>query len=1009
MTTSRALTALRGLGALALLLAIVVGTPWLLMTIAGSPIPEQIPAWTDITNALGRPDDGTALIALFTVIAWLAWAGFTISVLTQFVAQLRHVKAPHLPAVLAPGIAGKLVAAVLAIGVIGGAATAGAAPALAQTTTSSTQATTATSTSTPTVKTIPKTVTVETGDTLSSISQDEYGDANRWGELFEANKGAKQAGGNLSDPDLIQPGLTLKIPGKTTSITITPPATPAPSAPTDSVESPNAANPPATTPTTPAPTTPAPAPSAAEQAAPDTATTAAPTEEASDSTSVVRTVAGLGTLAAAGVLALLATRRRRQARTRRPGQRINLPTGAAAIAEAQLRVAADPLTVEDLDRTLRALAASAAPQSLPAVRAARITLDEIELYLSDDTAALPEPAKPVPGEPGTWTIARRSIYSTLDPDVPAPYPTLVTLGHDEDSAHLLVNLEELQTLAVDGAAAHEVLTALTLELVSSGWADDVTVTLVGVLPDLADAIGSDRVTYVDTLDEILTGIEHAATVFTPALDEAGVDTPTQARAAGVHPQAWTPHLIVTGDAPAGTDRDRLIDLLEQHPRLSLAAVTHGDAIGDWQVRTTDRDHAVLAPAQIAFTPQVLSDVDLAALLDAFRAADTSHHDGPEWTRSLHDEADLDDLPDTSDLTATPAWLLAGTGAPEIPADQVDDGLAEEIDQPATIEVLNEDGPTEDVYDTNEDQDGIPEPADEPATAENAPESNEEHRDASEAPVVAQGAPEALMEAPTSTIAPSPATAALTTPPADLLPADQPVLRLLGKVRVENTDPTLRPRSPGVALKILTHLAVCPGGGAEELDQSVWPGQEKKHTTRDAPISVARRWLGRTDDGRPYLALWTPDGGYAFDEDMVIDWILFQQLVGNRVGDAPLEDLTRALHLVTGKPLSGARIAETAAESEMIAAIADVAHEVATRALTSGDYTLAAWAAAKGLDAEPVDEALWRDLLRATHQAGDHDKVTELVTRYTTVMDAIGGEYDPDTSELIDQITTPATV
>ena len=52
-----------------------------------------------------------------------------------------------------------------------------------------------------------KTYTVKSGDTLSDIAQSEMGDGNRWRELYEANKDAVG-----DDPDMIHPGLELKIP-----------------------------------------------------------------------------------------------------------------------------------------------------------------------------------------------------------------------------------------------------------------------------------------------------------------------------------------------------------------------------------------------------------------------------------------------------------------------------------------------------------------------------------------------------------------------------------------------------------------------------------------------------------------------------------------------------------------------------------------------------------------------------------------------------------------------------
>ncbi|HJW49256.1 MAG TPA: LysM peptidoglycan-binding domain-containing protein [Candidatus Limnocylindria bacterium] len=52
-----------------------------------------------------------------------------------------------------------------------------------------------------------RTYTVKAGDSLSAIAESEMGDAKRWPELYAANKDA--VGKN---PDLIHPGLELKIP-----------------------------------------------------------------------------------------------------------------------------------------------------------------------------------------------------------------------------------------------------------------------------------------------------------------------------------------------------------------------------------------------------------------------------------------------------------------------------------------------------------------------------------------------------------------------------------------------------------------------------------------------------------------------------------------------------------------------------------------------------------------------------------------------------------------------------
>ncbi|HWB18493.1 MAG TPA: LysM peptidoglycan-binding domain-containing protein [Vicinamibacterales bacterium] len=53
-----------------------------------------------------------------------------------------------------------------------------------------------------------QTYTVQAGDTLSKISKQFYGDANKYMQIFEANRD------QLTDPNKIKVGQTLKIPAK---------------------------------------------------------------------------------------------------------------------------------------------------------------------------------------------------------------------------------------------------------------------------------------------------------------------------------------------------------------------------------------------------------------------------------------------------------------------------------------------------------------------------------------------------------------------------------------------------------------------------------------------------------------------------------------------------------------------------------------------------------------------------------------------------------------------------
>jgi nucleoid-associated protein YgaU len=51
-----------------------------------------------------------------------------------------------------------------------------------------------------------KTYEVQAGDTLSKIAKRDYGHANEWNRIFEANRDV------LNDPNKIFPGQKLKIP-----------------------------------------------------------------------------------------------------------------------------------------------------------------------------------------------------------------------------------------------------------------------------------------------------------------------------------------------------------------------------------------------------------------------------------------------------------------------------------------------------------------------------------------------------------------------------------------------------------------------------------------------------------------------------------------------------------------------------------------------------------------------------------------------------------------------------
>ncbi|MFF2132368.1 hypothetical protein ACFVW1_44900 [Streptomyces olivochromogenes] len=81
----------RALLGLALLVALLAGTPYVLLLVGTQP--------TDLSggvDVLLRPDDGTLFFTAITCIGWVAWAAFTFSVALEVVAVTRRRSAPRL-------------------------------------------------------------------------------------------------------------------------------------------------------------------------------------------------------------------------------------------------------------------------------------------------------------------------------------------------------------------------------------------------------------------------------------------------------------------------------------------------------------------------------------------------------------------------------------------------------------------------------------------------------------------------------------------------------------------------------------------------------------------------------------------------------------------------------------------------------------------------------------------------------------------------------------------------
>ncbi len=724
--------------------------------------------------------------------------------------------------------------------------------------------------------------------------------------------------------------------------------------------------------TAPAPAEVAPAPVEADE---PEAAEASDAPEWADVVTDWRTL-GIGGVLAAGLLGFLGLRRVQQRRNRKPGQRIAMPAEEISTVELELRAVENPQGMDAVDHALRMLAvwAQDTGATLPALYALRLSAEEISIFL-DEPAQLPAPFRQDTPDEMAWSIGFDDL-APLERTPSAPYPALVTLGHDENDAHLLVDLEKLGSLNIDGTPELEeaALTALALELATSTWAENLQVTLVGVAAGLPDAIGSGRVRHVDDVDALIRDLRGQAEEVSAALEDAGITSLEQARTAGPLAESWTPEIIVLGQLPDERTRLELAELVSRVPRVGIAAISAGHLAGGWNFRLQDRTAAELEipdtdGATLPLTPQVVTAEEYARILALFTVA----NDQPATEHSSASaEVELDEI-----------YQGAPDEAPTYP-----EAETAELDPNGTA-VDAEELPAEHLVDAAP-VDQVLEPADEQTIID------------IEIPADAPTADDTDLDL--STLAP-------------IVDLHSPRLQLLGPVTVLNPQGEAPSNAQQWnsqrlrAIELIAFVATHPGASTEQVHDALWPGSDPARGTssRNRLTTAARRWLGKDRSGRSYLVPATK-GVYALTDTFTSDWDEWLALIGTDPTTATTENLVRALGLVKGQPISGVKekyyVWAEKLRQEMIASVGDAAHELATRALREGNTRNARMAAAIGRMVDPINEVFWRDALRAEHMAGDSAGVERLVTQLEHALTQIDPDYaepEPETEELIAQL------
>ena len=822
-------------------------------------------------------------------------------------------------------------------------------------------------------------VTVQEGDTLSAIAERELGDAGEFTELLNATRGLVQPdGSHVTDPNEIFPGqkIVIPVPAASRPAPVQTPAqapdSPAPTAPTAATPPPTAQAPaptPSTAPTTPAPqATPAPATTAPSATAPAAASPApatsapasqspapiqdsptaapaeAPTAAHADQAAVSnQQLLGIGALLGAGVLGAIAARRLFQFRRRRPGQTIAVPEEITQL-EALLGRTAEPASAILLDTALRTLAENAA-EELPALRAARVTAEAVELLVDDPEL---EPLAPFTAGPqGWWTLDAKAplLEEQHARRVPAPYPCLVSLGRDEYGNQVLANLAYPQVLLLDGSPeeVREAARSIALDAATCPWSGDIDVLTAGFGKDLTPHLPKARARFVPTA--------HAGIV-----DLAGVLAEAhQAEQTGdALPLPW---LMVCTDDP-GEHAWELADLMSKARGQQVAIVLPASAEGvaDYfsEAEILDASVREAQPCELADTEVVLQRVTDEAhqqLVDTFLvAAEPAKPAAGAWEFV----PDPDAVPPRFGPASLPSPVEFADHPPVIGDGPLDDAaLGDDVD----------DAGFGDAVEGEADPNAAADPVDLTKVAVPA--------------VLNSRAP----------VPPSP---------------DEPQIQVLGPVRIEQDGQPETSHGPRLAA-LAAYLYFRPGRDYGSIANAMDPASPWEPQTLQSRISQLRGLLGHASDGSPYLPRKSGDT-YRLSE-IHCDWTWFEYLAerGLPKGVAGLHDLEEALSLVRGRPFGGDSEHDwaTADAQAMICRILDVAHTVACLRMRDDalDLEAARRAVAAGLEVQD-DEILYRDWMRIEAASGSRQGLFRVIATAKDAAHSVDCDLEPETERLI---------
>jgi hypothetical protein len=956
---------LAGLGAMALLLALIIGVPAALVAVLGAPIPHSMPALSMLTHRL----DILSILKILSVVVWLAWLQLIVCVAAEVRAAVRNTGMPSrvpLAGVIQPAVHRLVTAALVLFSAAtalspalaayqlphaphvvsavpltghgdqaGGGALPAASPAARHDeprTGGGSRAvahTEVTGSSVLRMRRIEKFYVVQPPEgryheSLWEIAQNHLGDGRRYREIFELNSGHLQPDGSkLTIASLIRPGWILRMPrdayGPGIKIVTLHDHARGHSAHPDhdgalglgpAPRGTGQPSPAASGPGQHSPAASGPGQHSPGQTGPTQRGPVQPRPTTRGTGLHVPSLTGepaylyeiaAASLLAAGLLSALRRRRRRQMWYRRTGQRVATPRGMAAAAEAALRLGADEPSAHVLDTGLRYLSQALAGQGRALPTVFAAHVGSQNLDLWVAPADRDAPAPWVAVGDGQVWRLPLSAGPGLDPDQ-------VAGAHAPYPGLVSIGTDATGRVLVDLEAAHGLIAV-------TGPPHRVQATLAAMAMELATNLWSGPVQLgLVGFGGHLAGLAPDRVSVFSTLAEA---LPGLAARADMAQEA-----LAAADAGGILTGGSALDPQRWAPHYLISAVPPSPAERGQLLALARTGHA--APGGYVIAGDIA---------------------GATWT-----------------------WEVTGDG-------RLKAGLLG-LDVRALSLGHTERSAVADLFETAEQAEGVP---------LGAPP-----RDAAPAEHLVQGS---------------------------AMPVE---ITMLGTPAVL-TQGEIEPERLALATELVIYLATHPGGvHPNVLGAAVWP-RGVTPRVRDAMLAHVRDWLGIDDIGRPHLAM-DASGRLRLGSRVRVDWQVFCALVARAAEAAPgahasagsqaeQASLAQALSLVSGPFLAGREpgrytwLASDGLEPEIEARVADAAHRSWQLLMADGDPYGAMAAARSGLRLAFGDELLWRDLLTAAHATGQEQVLRSAVDEVCAraALDEVLPQMAPETEALIDEL------